>query len=57
MISGGAGLRRLRVLGVRAILVPVVLVTFYSRDICVVYVFLSATCVLFIRGDFHVVEV
>ena len=57
MINGGVGLRRLRVLGVRAILVPVVLVTFYSRDICVVYVFLSATCVLFIRGDFHVVEV
>ena len=38
MISGGVGLRRLRVLGVRAILVPVVLVTVYSRDICIVYV-------------------
>ena len=39
MISGGVGLRRLCVLGVRAILVPVVLVTVYSRDICVVCVF------------------
>ena len=38
MISGGVGLRRLCVLGVRAILVPVVLVTVYSRDICIVYV-------------------
>ena len=38
MINGGVGLRRLRVLGVRAILVPVVLVTVYSRDICIVYV-------------------
>ena len=52
MISGGVGLRRLCVLGVRAILVPVVLVTVYSRDICIVYVFSVQPCVLFIRGDF-----
>ena len=50
MSSGGGGLRHLRVLGVRAVLVLVVLVTVYSRDICMVYVFLCATCVLFIRG-------